>query len=809
MVQTCRSLPGVCLKFVAALGLCLALGAPRPAPAAAASTTTTLAVRAYQIHEQDGPRIKSLIDAALPVARSTAPALQRRLLVNRDALVIRDTPANLRHIEDLLLDWNFIKLLRRDALDIAYFNLAPDRMDADSINEQIRYFNARIVEMIEVFLYSPEGKAAAAAQGRRLWFNPYTLELVIVDFPANLARVRGFVESLARPTAPPPARRKMNGSRPPAGAAPAQYPPAVAELLGRQLLLPEQAYLALPEFMEALARAIPQGLKYNIAPGSGGSIFLPARRGTLRQFLDMTLRSDRSWSVDAQGVIVIEPRPIVKTYTLAPAQAPKIRALLDSGALQQTAWGQTLPPSPKFFIRLDGHANTLEVAAASRQSRDIEVLLATIPPPAAPPEPQVPVVPLAAPGDPRLVERIASLLAAPLPSTTGFQRKIAIDRDLLLIQDTPENLRKIEAGLTAQKLIQGGEPPRLDAAIYSLAPGGILSYTPQTLDFFSWVQDCLNVLLYTEDGIERALAQGRRLWLDPATLQLTLIDTPGRVARVSRFLAGLAENLPPPLHPARPPLPTPGTPASHVIFVGENIKAQELYPRLQERITPRPAARAGSMTGTQPLPEVTVDLLAGVNALRVNYRHLQDLAAVKDILRHLDHGKADLHFEAFIIRTVTTSTQDSAPAFDPVREWGATLRAFSCQKGGGPPAPVQCPVIPPTAPVLARLYTLDNLGRLALVFTTASEALSGREEILSESRRGPGALILRLTPQRESGGRIHFRNLSLERIPTARGSTRPGANRSFDITLREGETLVLTHPDFPGYSILLSGRLLE
>src|SRR5690606_32280289 len=46
---------------------------------------------------------------------------------------------------------------------------------------------------------------------------------------------------------------------------------------------------------------------------------------------------------------------------------------------------------------------------------------------------------------------------------------------------------------------------------------------------------------YSQSGISAAAAEGRRLWYDEATLQLTITDTPDRLQQVSDFIQNLPQ----------------------------------------------------------------------------------------------------------------------------------------------------------------------------------------------------------------------------------------------------------------------------
>lgn len=162
----------------------------------AGNTTAAQAVivRTYKINEKDGPRIKALINSILEVDGETLNPAERRVIINKGELIVRDTPENVKKVEELLIDKKFVEEQKEEKLDIKNFSLVP--RDTGAITDQARAFANRCVEAVKVFLYHDGGESKAASAGRRLWFDPATLQLTVVDTPASLARVGQYLESL-------------------------------------------------------------------------------------------------------------------------------------------------------------------------------------------------------------------------------------------------------------------------------------------------------------------------------------------------------------------------------------------------------------------------------------------------------------------------------------------------------------------------------------------------------------------------------------------------------------------------------------
>lgn len=159
------------------------------------AATPDLETRIYKINSDDGPKIRAMINAIIDSDARTPFQLERKVYLDGDDLIIRDTPENLVRIEELLLDEQFVDQLRDEELAIVNFSLIPREVEQRS-SDQVRFFTSRVYEAVQTLLYARTGKEQAARQGRRAWFDETTLQLTIVDTPTNIARVGQYIESL-------------------------------------------------------------------------------------------------------------------------------------------------------------------------------------------------------------------------------------------------------------------------------------------------------------------------------------------------------------------------------------------------------------------------------------------------------------------------------------------------------------------------------------------------------------------------------------------------------------------------------------
>ena len=111
--------------------------------------------------------------------------------------------------------------------------LVPRDIESNT-SDQIQTFNTKVIEAIEVFLYSQDGKSQAAEEGRKLFYDKAAMQLTVVDSPTNISRVaqihwtpcpnsaRRFVRKWSSPSSPwpriwPPVLSACSTSPPRAG----------------------------------------------------------------------------------------------------------------------------------------------------------------------------------------------------------------------------------------------------------------------------------------------------------------------------------------------------------------------------------------------------------------------------------------------------------------------------------------------------------------------------------------------------------------------------------------------------------------
>jgi type II secretory pathway component GspD/PulD (secretin) len=164
-------------------------------------TTTTspnvLVTRIYKVRQDEGERIKTLIEAILEAERTPqTQGFERTIILQGENLIVSATEHEHQRVEEILAQYGQPgQGLAERGLEVATFSLIPRRVLQQ--NEEVaRDLAEGIKETVEVLLYSGVGVDAARRQGRRLWFDEYTLQLTVTDTPDNIEKVTRYISSI-------------------------------------------------------------------------------------------------------------------------------------------------------------------------------------------------------------------------------------------------------------------------------------------------------------------------------------------------------------------------------------------------------------------------------------------------------------------------------------------------------------------------------------------------------------------------------------------------------------------------------------
>ncbi len=154
-----------------------------------------LVFQSYVIQEDKAPQIKALLEAILRIDDEAPYNPERKLIIEGGELIIKDTPENIRRVEEILKDRKFLSQIYDKTLGVETFNLTPI-LEIQDNPDLARQFGENVRQVIETLLYAQEGKSKANAEGRRLWYDEATLQLTITDYPDRLNAVSKYIESL-------------------------------------------------------------------------------------------------------------------------------------------------------------------------------------------------------------------------------------------------------------------------------------------------------------------------------------------------------------------------------------------------------------------------------------------------------------------------------------------------------------------------------------------------------------------------------------------------------------------------------------
>ncbi|MBI3737393.1 hypothetical protein HY256_12885, partial [Candidatus Sumerlaeota bacterium] len=314
------------------------------------------------------------------------------------------------------------------------------------------------------------------------------------------------------------------------------------DLLNSPVTISTDRPTPLSEFMRIISFSTPSEIQYYIADGAQADVFVNFVDKPLKEVLDTVLvPRGLSWSIDDKNVITIKPELYPRTYNLTTDQLNKVRSLLDSGDLQKIIWGQAEAPAKGVEMTIDERQRVFLVVGSKLHIQKIDDFMATLETSAVP-DLETQVYKIRPEDGPKIKALINALIAADKSTPFGLERKIFIDGADLIIRDTPENITKIEELLLDEKFIQDLRDEKLDIANFSLVPRDVENQnSEQMLVFTNRIVEAIETFLYAKDGKRSAQAEGRRLWFDQSTLQLTIVDLPSNIAKVGKYIESLPE----------------------------------------------------------------------------------------------------------------------------------------------------------------------------------------------------------------------------------------------------------------------------
>lgn len=245
------------------------------------------------------------------------------------------------------------------------------------------------------------------------------------------------------------------------------------------------------------------------------------------------------WS--RQGdVISVTPDLQTKFFNLSPAQSMRLKALLENKTLQTYLYGpEATPPMKNVELALDDRNNTLLVTDAQENIYKVEAFLKDLES-ASPPGLIYKSWKIRPEEGQKIKAIVEGLLKVESDAPYDLQRKVLVDGNDLIVNDTAENIAKVEMLLLDKNFIRKLETQKLAVATFNLTPTEPISENlEQVRDYATNVVTVVKTILYAQSTESQASAEGRRYWYDPNTLQLTIVDFPENLREVSSYIRSL------------------------------------------------------------------------------------------------------------------------------------------------------------------------------------------------------------------------------------------------------------------------------
>ena len=185
------------------VSLCL-IGLILIAYPACAADENALPTKIFQIQPEDGPRLKALLEVELSSSRdkrttASLSSASRKIILSGANLILQDTTENIARANYLLSSEGRREFASKDKLDVGVWKINPlGSLDPNS--EEARSYFSFILEMVELMLYSGDGKDAAQAEGRKLWADQERMTITVTDTPANIGKVDKEIRQSQQPS---------------------------------------------------------------------------------------------------------------------------------------------------------------------------------------------------------------------------------------------------------------------------------------------------------------------------------------------------------------------------------------------------------------------------------------------------------------------------------------------------------------------------------------------------------------------------------------------------------------------------------
>lgn len=311
--------------------------------------------------------------------------------------------------------------------------------------------------------------------------------------------------------------------------------------LSTRITLQTQRPVSLNNFLQTLTAL--SNINYTIQGGVDAEVDVNVRfeEVPLSEVLDNVLIPNGLIWERRGDFIVVMADLTTEVFSLSGDQASKVRLLIDSGELQSLLAPAGSTRVAGRDIRLDNRRNLLIVTDSRRNIERLVRLLDQLDR-ETPPEIIFRTFTIRERQGPRLKSLLENVLRVGTDVPFNVDRRVILDGNTLIIQDTPENVARAEEILNDRNMIRNLDEDRLGINTFTLVPRQVFAEnTEQLQQFGEQVVEVIRTFLYAESGVENARREGRRLWYDPALLQLTVVDYQSNLREVADFIASLPQ----------------------------------------------------------------------------------------------------------------------------------------------------------------------------------------------------------------------------------------------------------------------------
>jgi colicin import membrane protein len=241
--------------------------------------------------------------------------------------------------------------------------------------------------------------------------------------------------------------------------------------------------------------------------------------------------------------IIIEPDLRTEVFAVTPNQLTTIDALIEEGVFGRLLYGPTgeaVIQGQEVFT--DSRQNLLIITDSAQNIDKIRRTLDSLKNEGVVPGLVIDTFEIEEQKAPEIKALLSAILSVDDDMPYNPERKLILEGSTLIIKDTSENIQRVREILQDEGFMSRFVRDELSVSTFNLTPVLEFEDNPDLVQSFTDnVRQVVETLLYAKEGRSKAVREGRRLWYDPATKQLTITDTPDRLQTIQDFIESLPQ----------------------------------------------------------------------------------------------------------------------------------------------------------------------------------------------------------------------------------------------------------------------------